>query len=245
MSHMALGTLFPLSHRSISAFCKGRDISSITLGDASEFESWGMKLGFSEAHQRTHNRYAKQLFAFAVDHEWLSTNPFRKLKSSSLAATSRHYVTPEDTAKLLESCSGIQWKMLIGLARYAGLRVPSEAFAITWAMVDWDKKAFYIPSKKTRRYAESRPMPIVPELMKLLEKGYEEAPEGAETILTLSASNIRRELPKIIERAGLTRWEDLFQTLRRSCETHLVAMGHPTHAVSTWLGHSNQVSKGH
>jgi len=37
----------------------------------------------------------------------------------------------------------------------------------------------------------------------------------------------------------------MFQTLRKSCETHLVAMGHPTHAVSTWLGHSNQVSKDH
>ncbi|MFY7752597.1 MAG: tyrosine-type recombinase/integrase, partial [Exiguobacterium acetylicum] len=235
-----------------------RDIKGLTVGSASEFESFGRKRGFSEAHQRTHNRYAKQLFAFAVDHEWISTNPFRKLKSSSLAATSRHYVTPEDTLKLLEACSppeetekpigeriGIQWKLLIGLARYAGLRVPSEAFAITWAMVDWDKKALYIPSKKTRRYAESRPMPIIPELMAILEKGFEEAPEGADKILTLSVSNIRRKLPKLIQEAGLKPWEDMFQTLRRSCETHLVAMGHPTHAVSTWLGHSNQVSKDH
>ena len=156
MSHMALSTLFPLSHRSISAFCKGRDISSITLGDASEFESWGMKLGFSEAHQRTHNRYAKQLFAYAMDHGWIDVSPFRKLKSTSLAATTRHYVTPEDTQSLLATCPGHRWKLLIGLARYVGLRVPSKAFAITWDMIDWDNKALCIPSKKTRRYAESR-----------------------------------------------------------------------------------------
>lgn len=127
---------------------KDRDIAGLTVGNASEFESFGRKRGFSEAHQRTHNRYAKQLFAFAVDHEWISTNPFRKLKSSSLAATSRHYVTPEDTAKLLAACPGTQWKLLIGLARYAGLRVPSKAFAITWGMVDGTRKHFTFPARK-------------------------------------------------------------------------------------------------
>ena len=116
----------------VECFGKDRDISKITLGDASEFESWGMKRGFSDAHQRTHNRYAKQLHSYAVDHAWIEDNPFRKLKSTSLSATTRHYVTPEDTVSLLEACPGLQWKLLIGLARYAGLRVPSEAFAFRW-----------------------------------------------------------------------------------------------------------------
>jgi integrase len=222
-----------------------RDILFLTDGDAIEFESWGMAKGFSEAHQRTHNRYAKQLFSHAVDKKLIDENPFRKLKSTSLAATTRHYVTPEDTHSLLEACPGIQWKLLVGLARYAGLRVPSEAFAITWSMVDWDKKALSIPSKKTRRYAESRVMPVLPELMDLLQVGWDEAPEGSTNILTLSYANIRRKLPKIILDAKLKPWEDMFQTLRRSCETHFVSLGHPAHAVSDWLGHSSQVSKDH
>ena len=37
----------------------------------------------------------------------------------------------------------------------------------------------------------------------------------------------------------------MFQTLRRSCETHLIALGHPQHVVSAWLGHSERVSKNH
>ena len=222
-----------------------RDITTITVGDASAFESWGRKEGASEAHQRTLNRYAKQVASFAVDHGWIPSNPFRKLKSTALAATTRHYVSPEDTESLLNACPCLQWKILIGLARYAGLRVPSEAFAITWDMVDWDRKALFIPSKKTRRYAESRVCPILPELMTLLEKGFDQAPEGAETIVALSNGNVRRKLPDIIKNAKLKPWEDLFQTLRRSCETHFVSLGHPTHAVSTWLGHSNQVSKDH
>ena len=37
-----------------------RDIQSVSTGDALEFESWGRGKGFSDAYQRTVNRYAKQ-----------------------------------------------------------------------------------------------------------------------------------------------------------------------------------------
>ena len=87
--------------------------------------------------------------------------------------------------------------------------------------------------------------PILPELLTLLEQGYTQAPEGAITIVALSHGNVRRKLPDIIKNAKLKPWEDLFQTLRRSCETHFVSLGNPTHAVSAWLCHSNQVSKDH
>ena len=51
-------------------------------------------------------------------------------------------------------------------------------------------------------------------------------------------------LKSLAKRAGLTPWPDLFQTLRRSCETEL-AMTFPQHAVSAWLGHSEAVSRAH
>ncbi len=229
----------------VKRFGKDRDISNITLGEASEFESWGRKRGFSEAHQRTHNRYAKQLFAYAVDHGWIELNPFRKLKSTALAAATRHYVSPEDTRALLDACPSLQWKLLIGLARYGGLRVPSEAFALTWGMVDWDNKALSIPSKKTLRYGKSRVCPIIPGLMLLLKQGYDQGQDGSSTILKLSVGNVRRKFPDIIKKAKVEPWEDIFQALRRSCETHLVSLGLPEHAVSTWLGHSHQVSRDH
>ena len=81
--------------------------------------------------------------------------------------------------------------------------------------------------------------------MELLDKGWDVAPEKATTILTLSVANVRRKLLAIIKEAKLQPWEDIFQTLRRSCETHFVSLGHPAHAVSNWLGHSSQVSKDH
>jgi|GEM_PF-2730636 len=48
----------------------------------------------------------------------------------------------------------------------------------------------------------------------------------------------------IVERAGLVVWDDLFQTLRRNCETQW-AMTVPQRAVSAWIGHSQLVSQRH
>jgi len=75
--------------------------------------------------------------------------------------------------------------------------------------------------------------------MVLFEKGWDDAPESAGTILILSVVKVRRKLPKTIKEAKLKPWDDMFQMLRRSCETHFVSLGHPGHAVSTWQGHSN------
>jgi hypothetical protein len=41
---------------------------------------------------------------------------------------------------------------------------------------------------------------------------------------------------RIIVRAGLEQWPQLFQAMRRNCETDW-AKNYPQHAVSTWLGH--------
>ena len=111
------------------------------------------------------------------------------------------------------------------MARYAGLRTPSETCEITWRGVDWSNNALTVPVRKTRRYASERVVPIVPELLTLLEKAYW-IPDSADRIVTVSNASIRRTLPKILEAAGIPVWSDLFQTLRRSCETHLIVGYH-------------------
>jgi integrase len=220
-------------------FGRDRDILSITLGDASGFESWGRGKGASEAHQRTLNRYAKQLFNYAIEHELIQQNPFRKLKSTALACSKRHFVTNDDTKKILAACPSLNWKVLVGLARYAGLRVPSEAFSLTWGDVNLDKRSLAIGAHKTA----ARVCPIIPELFPILTEAKGKA--TGEKVLELSKSNIARRFPTIIAKAGLKQWDDLFQTLRRSFETHLISLGHPHHVVAEWLGHSVEVSKDH
>ncbi len=70
--------------------------------------------------------------------------------------------------------------------------------------------------------------------------------DAVHRILTLGShrSNLHRGLEKFIKCLGLTPWDDLFQTLRRSAETDF-ARTHPQHAVSKWIGHSMAVSERH
>ena len=46
----------------------------------------------------------------------------------------------------------------------------------------------------------------------------------------------------IIKRAGLERWPNLFNNLRKSCVIDLKDE-HPSHRVDDWIGHTSGVSK--
>ncbi len=47
-----------------------------------------------------------------------------------------------------------------------------------------------------------------------------------------------------MKKAGIEPWKDLFQTLRRSCDTEW-KQTYPAYAVDSWLGHSGRVSEKH
>src|SRR5262249_17913031 len=160
-----------------------------------------------------------------VERDLLSRNPFKSLKSSAVAADRGRYVTPEEAAAVLDACGDLRWRVLFGLARLAGLRTPSETHRLTWADVDWDRRRLSVFASKTRT---TRIVPIVPRLFQTLQDAFDAAPERSERIVTLSRNNLHRGLEAILNRAGLAPWDDLYQALRRSCETQW-ALEFPQH----------------
>ena len=126
------------------------------------------------------------------------------------------------------------------------LRVPSETHILTWADVDWDKGRLTVHSPKTERYPgkDKRLVPIVPTLMAILQDAYDAAKDGTERVCVLSRNNLHREARRILIRAGITPWRDLFKTLRQGCDTEW-KQSFPSYAVDGWLGHSEQVSRKH
>ncbi len=209
-------------------------------------KDWRTKLlkdGLSDASIRTNIRYAKAVFKDAIERDMLTKNPFRYLASSAVAADRTRYVTPEETTRLINATDDHNWKCLIGLARYAGLRVPSESHVVKWADIDWESRRLSVFGQKTNTH---RVVPLMPEMLELLKN----ASQGLSKtklkgpIVDLTQHNRHRQFPKIIEKAGMEPWPDLFQTLRRSCETHMSTMA-PQHAVSAWIGHSEEVSRRH
>lgn len=219
-------------------------IDAITPSMAADWRAAMVTEKLAEATIRLHTRNAKSMFTAAVNRELIHRNPFAKLKSSAIAATRERIVTLEETERLLAAAPSLQWRLLIGLARYAGLRVDSESHRLTWSDVDWERRRLRVFSSKTEKSKPTRLVPIVGALMTLLQDSYDAAPDGAVKIVTLSRNNLHRGFEAIVRRSGVAEWEDLFQTLRRSCESDL-AKRHPQHAVSQWIGHSMEVSEKH
>ena len=78
--------------------------------------------------------------------------PFHKLKGGTVAARRERHVTPEETDDLLEACPSTQWRAVVGLARLAGLRVPSETHGLRWGDIDFARGRMTVRSPKTERY---------------------------------------------------------------------------------------------
>lgn len=81
---------------------------------------------------------------------------------------------------VIGACPDAEWALLFGLARYAGLRVPSETHRLTWADVSFDRARLTVHSPKTEHHEghERRIVPIDPRLMKLLQDRFAECEEG-------------------------------------------------------------------
>jgi len=196
---------------------------------------------------KTHIGNTKTIFNAAVERELIPRSPFEKLKGGATASANDRYITPEETTKLLEAAPDLRYRVLIALARLAGLRTRSETHLLTWADVDWERGRLTVRSPKTERHPgkSQRIVPITPDLMAILQDTFDAAEEGEARVVTLGrAGNVRRVMKRIIQRSGVEPWDDLWQALRRSCEKQW-AMIFPQYAVSQWIGHSISVSGKH
>ena len=258
-------------------FGKMTPLNELTPNGAADWRASMLAEGLSETTVRNRARDSKTIFNAAVDRELIGSSPFRKLKSGVVAANRDRYVTPDEAVAILSACPSLEWQALFGLARFAGLRTPSETHRLTWADVDWARKRLTVYAPKTD---STRIVPITTDLLTILQAAFDEAPPApafrewvkgtlqrdhdaftaaersqartqyevdvVHRIIKLGShrSNLHRGLEKIIQRAGLSRWDDLYQTLRRSAETDF-ARTNPQHAVSKWIGHSMAVSEKH
>ena len=242
-------------------------ITSLTAEDADRWRAWVVRdkkgSGRRKKKRTTEDNrlaaatvakrvnLAKQVFRTAVRWGWLERSPFDGLRAGSQSNPARaRYIRLETVQDILDACPSIEWRLLVALARLAGLRCPSEIGAVTWADVNWEKGRLTVLAKKTEHHGANhavRIVPICPQLRKILTEGFEQAEPGATCIVPMAARNgvnLRTHLERIITKAGHEAWPRLFQNLRASCETDWVER-YPAHAVAKWLGHSPKVAAEH
>jgi integrase len=193
---------------------------------------------------------AKGVFRKAVRWGLITSNPFADLRAGSQSNPDRaFYVSVETIRAILAACPDDQWRAIIALSRFAGLRCPSEVVGLRWGDVVWDKGRMTVRSPKTANHEGHavRVVPIAPELRPILQDLFDRAEVGVEAVvprLSDPATNLRTQFERIIAKAGVKPWPRLFHNMRASCATDWVER-FPAHVVAGWLGHSPMIAAQH
>ncbi len=234
----------------VDFFGEARRLDTITAGDTDDFRQHLLKTLADNTVRRICGR-AKQFFRYAVRKKHLAESPFGDMKGLAVLPVKERevFVHAETAARVLDACPDVEWRLLFALARWGGLRCPSETLELKWGDVDWERSKICVRSPKTEHHEGKsfRWIPIFFELRPHLEAAYDAAADGAVYVITRYRdrnANLRTQLERIIRRAGLEPWQKPFQNLRSTRETEL-AERYPIHAVCAWIGNSEAVARKH
>jgi integrase len=251
----------------VKRFGADKPLAEITAGDAMDFKRWllahgkalpaGRRGPLAKATANRRTKAAKQFFEDAVEHELIARNPFRKVKGGASVNKERlRFVSRTVTGTVLDACPDAEWRAIVALSRYGGIRIPSELLPLMWADVNLEQDKLTITSPKTEHCDKGyRVIPVEvfgdvrPYLEDLLKLAMSRGPvRPTDYIITRYRevnSNLRTQLLRILKRAGVEPWPRLFQNLRSSRETELIYHGYKIHEVCAWIGNSPAVANDH
>jgi len=235
-----------------------RPLISLTHADGETYQLAMRSRGARETTIAKRLISARSMLEDALRLGHISANPFRHVRQRPGDPSERRaYVSVADTVRVIEACPNVWMRLLLALARFGGLRTPSEPFSLKWEGVNWERNRLVIISPKGKASRKgTRVIPIFPLLRPHLEAAWEAAPEGAEYVFLDDYRrraqgergwvncNVRTALERIVIRAGLKPWPRLWHSLRASCESGL-AQHFPLAVVTKWLGNTPSIAMRH
>ena len=227
-------------------FGKERSLKSITADEAKDFRKHLEESGMAQATIATHVKKAKQFFTAAAKAEVITKSPFAGVFAGTQANAERSVYVPAQTIEsAIAMAPDAQWRLIIALSRYAGLRCPSETLRLSWADVDFVGNTLTIYCTKTAKQGNSkRIVPILPELRTRLEDAFDPENERCISRYCTTNLNLRKMFLEILTKAKIDPWPRLFHNLRGSLQTDLQDK-FPAHVVNAWLGNSERVAQKH
>ena len=239
-------------------FGNDRPLRSITTGDCDQFKAWLLTQELAPATVAKRLSFARTFLHVARKHKLIDDNPFSEVRIPTANVSARQRFIDRDAVQKLLDVANPTWRIIIALARFGGLRCPSEVLSLEWRHVDWEQNRVTVPSPKTDRYdgKASRTIPLFAELQPFLGEAFELAEPGQTYVVSgnhLAKAqgpngwrncNLRTSFDKLVKRAGLESWPRLFHNLRSSRETELLE-SFPVHVVALWMGHDAKVSLKH
>ncbi|MEO1982874.1 MAG: tyrosine-type recombinase/integrase, partial [Fuerstiella sp.] len=236
----------------LECFHGTKALDSFTLANGKAFRKWlesreipvtrrspKGRLLESSIRQRVGN--AKAMFGHAVMEELLPQNPFRnQISSMRCGDEGKMNIAAEIIDNVIQAAPNAEWRLLIALWRYAGLR-KMEPLELDWDDVLWSDGKLRVRSPKTAHHV-GREMRYVPirDVEKYLSDAFAVARDGQKHIFqTARLVNLYHTMERIVEAAGHKPWPNLIKNLRLSCENDwLTANEAPAHVIAAWIGHS-------
>jgi len=134
----------------VECFGSAKPLRQFTTADADRFRQWLVNQGLAENTVRRLCGRAKQFFRAAMRRKLIVENPFADLVSAVRGNPGRlYFVTRQEASEVLDACPDAEWRLLFALARFGGLRTPSESLALKWVDMDWANGRIRVPSPKT------------------------------------------------------------------------------------------------
>lgn len=219
-----------------------QDIRKIKPADADDWRVWLRARGLSESTVCSHIRRAKVLFERACLRELIPRNPFDKLPSTDPAPTKDWYkLTEAEVSHLIQACPSDDWKRLVGLCAYAGLR-RGEALRLLYGDLDISRRRLYVrpsgPYETTKERARHCLLECV--LSDLMATG-DQSGFVVGSLARMEVSTVFKGMVGIQKRAGVV-FESPFHALRKFRATHWRQV-YPEFVVDAWMGHSASVAK--
>ena len=225
----------------VEYFGASKVLKSITAADAERWRRWMLARPMAVATVSKHCKRAKTMLGEAVKDRLLTSSPFAVLKGGKESNEERHFLVTADVSRaILGACPDADWRVIFSLARWGGLRCPSEVLALKWTDIDWDKGRFRIDSPKTGvRYC-----PLFPEIRDALKDAFDPEMIYCVNRYRSGEQNLRTQFGRILKVANVAPWPKLFVNLRSTRRTELQER-FPDHVVNRWMGHSGKVAEKH
>jgi len=222
-------------------------IDTINVANCKDYRLW-LETECKNA-TATVNREIKRcrtIFKRAVEMKYISDNPFSKVKAGKSVNKARRILaknaTMENVLKVLQFCTRHEFTMAVLLARFEGLRTPSECTGLKFSNFNGD---FLYIADDTK--TGTREIPITAVVRKQLEVLKKNAKPGQEDIFTKklgSEKTIATRLRKYMKKAGIN-WGKPLQNLRVAFFDDLKHGDLSTQAIDNIGGNSGPVRVDH
>lgn len=239
----------------VQYFTAEAELGDINSGQAEDWYQWLQKKkpsgrGLAPATASKRMKDARQFFRYAVKKKLIDDNPFEDVRIPLQDNPARLVeVTRETIQQVLEQIDNPELRLIVALARYAGLRVPSEISALRWTDVNTVDKTLHVFASKTEHHKNGgrRICPLFKELLPFFDAVRPRDLKADDFVIKKYRGddiNLRTALQRKIKAAGLEPWPKLFQNLRANALTDLCET-QPMHRVCRWLGNTIDVAMRH